>query len=111
MRNAATTKITNKEQPKLSGKGSDELLLTLHSIQRRLDGLFGSPMDRPVYSGDDLCAMMGVSPSTLKSWRTKGLIGYSRVGSKFFYSRRDIEEFLRSSHFEAYAADSADFKI
>lgn len=92
-----------------SVSASNDIMVTLRNIQRRLDGFFGSPLDRPVYSGEDLCVMMGVSATTLKTWRSRGIIGYSRVGSKFFYSRGDIEKFLRSNHFDDYASDSVGF--
>lgn len=40
---------------------SNDIMLALRSIQRRLDRFFGSPLDRPVYSGircKTLCSRM-----------------------------------------------------
>ena len=46
--------------------------------------------------------MLGVSPNTLKKYRENGWLGYSRVDDKYYYSRKDIDEFLAHTHYPAW---------
>jgi len=47
--------------------------------------------------------MMSVSSATLKKWRNAGQLGYTQIGSTYFYSQDDIKEFMSKNHNEAYA--------
>lgn len=42
--------------------------------------------------------MLGINHQTLTKYRNHGLIAYSRVGDKFWYSQQDIEDFLTNNH-------------
>ncbi len=55
-----------------------------------------------VYSGEALSEMLGVGERTLRKYREEGLISYSRVGDKIFYSDEDIRNFLLENHVEAF---------
>lgn len=35
-----------------------------------------------------------VSSRTLQSWRTQGILCYSRIGSKIYYREKDLQEML-----------------
>ena len=59
---------------------------------------------KPCYTNEEVLEILGVSYPTLRKWRNEGLIGYSQVGSTFHYSQQDISNFLKSNHYEAYAA-------
>ncbi len=38
-----------------------------------------------------------VSPYTIKSWRRKGVgPGYVKIGGRFYYTEKQLEEYLRS---------------
>ena len=56
-----------------------------------------------LYTNKEMMEMLDVSSATLKKWRNYGYIGYSQVGSTYFYSAKDHEEFLSKNHNEAYA--------
>ena len=45
---------------------------------------------------------LDVSTAVLKKWRDSGLIGYSKINNKYYYSRNDILEFLQATHYEAF---------
>mgnify|MGYP003833550829 CR=1 FL=1 len=42
--------------------------------------------------------LMGISGKTAQSWRDKGIIGYSQIGSKIYYRLSDIRELLEKHH-------------
>lgn len=55
-----------------------------------------------VYSNKDVMEMLQVNTVTLRRYRDNGLISFSKVGDKYFYTAEDINKFLRNSHKEAF---------
>lgn len=47
-----------------------------------------------IYDNADVIQLLKISPRTLATWREQGTIRYSKIGSKIFYRREDIEELL-----------------
>jgi excisionase family DNA binding protein len=43
----------------------------------------------------EAAALLKVSPRTMQNWRDEGLLGFSQVGSKIYYSREDIDRMLQ----------------
>ncbi|MGY2132351.1 helix-turn-helix domain-containing protein [Hymenobacter sp. HD11105] len=41
-------------------------------------------------------ALLNVSKRTLQAWRDSGLLGFSQIGNKIYYSREEINRFLLS---------------
>ena len=58
---------------------------------------------KPLYTNQEMIEMMSVSSATLKKWRNAGQLGYTQIGSTYFYSQDDINEFMSKNHNEAYA--------
>ena len=59
-------------------------------------------VSKPLYTQKEVLGLLGVSPNTLKKYRENGYIGYSRLDDKFYYSREDINEFLKNTHSPAW---------
>lgn len=57
---------------------------------------------KQLYTQKEMLILLGVSPNTLKKYRENGWLGYSRVDDKYYYSRKDIDEFLRNNHYPAF---------
>lgn len=55
-----------------------------------------------VYTNKEVMEQLDVSTAVLKKWRDSGLIGYSKINNKYYYSRNDILEFLQATHYEAF---------
>ena len=50
------------------------------------------------YTGEEACAILGVSRTTLFQWRKEGLIRYRRIGKKkFVIPKEAIETFVNNS--------------
>lgn len=45
--------------------------------------------------------LLDVGEKTLRSYRTNGLIAYSKIGNKFFYKMSDIETMINKARIEA----------
>ncbi|MCC8115193.1 MAG: helix-turn-helix domain-containing protein [Bacteroidales bacterium] len=49
---------------------------------------------KTIYDTKEACELLGVNRQTLAYYRNEGYLGYSRHGDKFWYSQKDIEDFL-----------------
>jgi hypothetical protein len=48
--------------------------------------------------------LLSVSSRTLQNWRDNGLLGFSQIGSKIYYSRQDIDLMLQQHHCKPFKA-------
>lgn len=82
-----------------------ELIKCVETLRNELSELKNnSVMDKPLYTNQEVMSLLDVTAPKLRQWRYEGLIGYSQLGSKIYFSREDISNFLKSYHNEAYAA-------
>jgi protein tyrosine phosphatase len=49
-------------------------------------------------NGDAVMQKLGVSRRTLQTYRDNRILPYSVVGSKFYYSIKDIEDLMKSNY-------------
>lgn len=56
-----------------------------------------------VYNNKELATLLGVSDKTLRQYRNEGLISYSRVDDKIWYTQEDVDEFLQKHRYDAFA--------
>jgi len=52
-------------------------------------------------NGDQVMQMLGVSRRTLQNYRDNGILAYSTVGGKFYYSIGDIEDLMLKNYVPA----------
>ena len=45
----------------------------------------------------DIKVLFGIKARTLQTYRDKGLIGYSKIGSKIYYRAEDVVKFLNAA--------------
>ena len=50
----------------------------------------------------EACKSLGVTPRTLQNYRDKGIISFSKVGSKIYYKQSDLEDHLESHYFAKF---------
>ena len=83
---------------------SESEILNLLDELRKLDNLLGTvkPMRKVVYTNAEMKELLGVEGKLLQKWRDNGIIGYSRIGDKIFYTEKDLDDFLRRNHREPY---------
>jgi len=55
-----------------------------------------------IYDNADAMKILKVSRRTLQSWRTEGLISFSQIGSKLYYSQQDIKDFMNRNHNKSF---------
>ena len=78
----------------------EELLITLlQRLNNEISGLKEAlAASKPVYTNEELRALLGVSDKTVKKWRNSGMLGYSLIGDIYLYRKEDVESFLHDIH-------------
>jgi excisionase family DNA binding protein len=77
----------------------DLLISLLQKLNKEIAGLKAAlAASKPVYTNEELRALLGVSDKTIKKWRTSGMLGYSLIGDTYLYSKEDVERFLTDIH-------------
>lgn len=79
-----------------------DLIKRLDSINEKITGKSSNPEDI-IYDNSDTLRLLKVSRRTLQSWRTEGLISFSQVGSKLYYTQKDINEFIQKHYNKRFA--------
>jgi hypothetical protein len=57
--------------------------------------------DDPIIDNFRFIELMGISAKTAQAWREKGIISYSKIGSKIYYRVSDIKAVLDKHHKES----------
>lgn len=55
------------------------------------------------YNNKEVRELLGVDDKIIRKYRDRGLLGYTVVGDKFWYSQGDIKDFLNRNRHEAFA--------
>lgn len=72
----------------------EAIIQRLDSLHEKISGSKLKP-EEIIYDNADALRILKVSRRTLQSWRTDGLISFSQVGSKLYYTQKDISEFIQ----------------
>lgn len=57
---------------------------------------------KSIYTNKEMMKLLDASSATLKKWRDEGDLSYSLVGATYYYSKKDVEDFLKNHHYDAY---------
>ncbi len=57
---------------------------------------------KQLYTNKSLKELLGVGDKLIKQYRDNGLLSFTQVGDKFWYSQEDVHKFLAVSHNEAW---------
>ncbi|MBR4228908.1 MAG: helix-turn-helix domain-containing protein [Bacteroidales bacterium] len=78
------------------------LTSTLQELVLRVQELKSKEI-KSIYTNKEMMNLLDASSATLKKWRDEGELSYSLVGATYYYSKKDVEDFLKNHHFDAYA--------
>lgn len=74
-----------------------ELFTNIQETLARLEKKISSPAakeQKELLTRQDVIETLHISPSTLSLWQKKGIINYSKCGSKVYFKREDVEKIL-----------------
>lgn len=62
-----------------------------------------TPFSVKLYTNSQLKELLGVGDKLIKKYRDDGLLGYTQIGDKYWYSDTDIQQFLQSNYYTPFA--------
>ena len=74
-----------------------------HQLSNLQEELTVSPQ---YYSNKELRELLNVEEKLIRKYREQGLLSYSKVGHKYWYSQHDVIEFLNKNRFDAFATEN-----
>lgn len=78
---------------KVSALKVSELELLITTIIRR-ESKIGTPAIELRYNSTETAKILECTPSTLRSWRKRGLISATKIGKKNYYLESSIRAFI-----------------
>ena len=78
-----------------------ELCDEVKKLRGELSKITATPINR-IYLNKDVKEILGVQDKLLKKYRDEGMLSYSQVGDKYWYTQSDIDQFLERNYFAAY---------
>ena len=73
----------------------------LRVLVEELRSLKSEGLSKLILDDNDLMEILKVSKRTLATYRSDGLISYSKVYGRIYYSWDDVQEFIKNHHVQA----------
>ena len=80
-----------------------EITQLLEKLNQAIDALAKPRAQEKDFVGnEEFMKLMGISKRTAQTWRDDGIISFSQVGGKIYYSQADIQKILKKHRHEAF---------
>lgn len=87
-----------------------ELYATIDEIKLKQDAVIGILKEKRIitnpqeiiYDNADVLQLLKISQRTLANWRASGIITYSKIGGRLFYTQADIDECMKRNRFKSF---------
>jgi hypothetical protein len=79
------------------------LIERLDALNLKISARHQPKPEEIIFDNADALKILKVSRRTLQSWRTEGLISFSQVGSKLYYTQKDISDFIQRHYQKRFA--------
>lgn len=89
----------------LSSKQYNAIITKIDLVESNIEKMSGFNF-RSIVDNEEFIKLMGISRKTSQTWRDRGLIGYSQIGHKIYYSRNDVEKFIQNHHVVPFGVDN-----
>lgn len=77
-----------------------QLVNQVEELRKQLSTL--STTHKLFYTNSEVKALLGVGDKLIKKYRDEGLLGYTQVSDKFWYSMADIQKFMQANYFSPF---------
>lgn len=96
--------MTEKKEMLLIEKTQwDTLVSKVGDLTRQVSILKNSYTPQPkYYTNKELYELLGVEERLIRKYREQGLLAYSKVGDKYWYSQQDVLDFLEKTRHPAF---------
>ena len=76
----------------------NEVVATISATSQEIRAeykVFKESIDSEWIENDELSRLLTLSKRQLKGYRGRGLLGYTMIGNKIYYKRREVERFIK----------------
>lgn len=82
----------------------ETLVTQLHELTEQVSVLQQTlHLSLQYYSNKELRSLLGIEDKLIRKYRDEGLLAYTKVGDKYWYSQQDVKDFLENSRQAAFA--------
>lgn len=74
----------------------EEIKSKMDLILKEIECLKKEKVDK-VYTTEQLCEYLGTTKSVINTYKRNGELAYSKVGRKYVFTQKDIDQFLEST--------------
>jgi excisionase family DNA binding protein len=67
-----------------------------HIVTSAVESVLNKKTKKELMNFKEVCEYLNVHPSTLNSWKSKGMVPYKRLGKRIFFQREEILAALKS---------------
>ena len=78
------------------------LIISLDTLNREVKNLKDKLSTLRIYNNQSIKELLDIKDKVLKKYRDEGLLGYRRIGDKYWYTQEDIDKFLKIIHVEPF---------
>lgn len=83
-------------------EGISKIEKMLEEINSKLSSISSEESRQAWINNKEACEFLGVTSRTLQSYRDKGIISFSQVGSKIYYKVSDLEKHLEDHYVSSF---------
>lgn len=83
----------------------NKLFLSIEVLNKQVKELSkkSNVAEKEIYTNSEIRELLGVQDKLIRKYRDEGKLGFHKEGDKFWYTKKDILQFLSHNHCEAYA--------
>ncbi|MCE9475033.1 hypothetical protein K0H43_12475 [Bacteroides fragilis] len=83
----------------------NKLFLSIEVLNKQVKELSkkSNVAEKEIYTNSEIRELFGVQDKLIRKYRDEGKLGFHKEGDKFWYTKKDILQFLSHNHCEAYA--------
>ena len=74
----------------------------IKSLKEEVKHFSIAPSQPTIYTNKTIKELLGIEDKLLRKYRDNGLLSYTQVGDKYWYTQADVDKFLSSNYYEAY---------
>lgn len=86
-------------------EGLEEIQNQIKILASKIDAIQNQTAVSRWLSNSEACEFLGVTTRTLQNYRDKGLLSYSKIGSRIFYQVGDLEDLLKSHYCSTFKSE------
>ena len=84
----------------------EELLHKIEQLGEKLSTIAGDKTGQKKWlTNKEVCEILSVTAKTLQNYRDKGVIAFSKIGSKIYYKQSDLNALLDAHFHETFSLE------